>query len=270
MKNHSDEVEMRLEYGINRMKEVLGLFKKAVSTMFLYDRSSVGVVSKLKELTEQVDYMCDFEDGVCKEYRHCVDRPVTCCCKSCFVNFGYLECEYELNVTSRRQIKRASTLFDQNGFWSPGGCKLPRVDRSGICLSYNCAGSGLKSLLSRRDDILLNIIKWPLATIAAYDSYVTNIAKTDRERNIENFLEHLPSARYTHDYTHRFLWYRLERPWGCWCNVCNKPIETEDLIETVNTYPDLIEKGDTNTNQLTASELLLYDGRVHLDCVDEL
>ena len=49
-----------------------------------------------------------------------------------------------LRVLPRDAIETVRALFDdENGFWRPTGCALPRKWRSNTCLTYRCESAAI-------------------------------------------------------------------------------------------------------------------------------
>lgn len=69
------------------------------------------------------------------------------CCRGCSSSMGYLRKDRFL------EVKERFNFTEKYGFLEPGkGCKLPRNERSGICLGYAC------SQFSKEDLTLANSI----------------------------------------------------------------------------------------------------------------
>ena len=88
----------------------------------------------LADLTDEIDWDCQFVGGNCKSNReNMIDRE-TCCCQGCNRTFGYLE---HIPLAAADEVRTAWN--PTTGFWRAGkGCVLQRRLRSRLCLRFNC------------------------------------------------------------------------------------------------------------------------------------
>jgi hypothetical protein len=95
----------------------------------------------LAELTQHVEYGCDFTDGVCAGHRwgnylKLPKEKQMCCCRGCLRSVGYLR-YIPSDLEGMREI--SSYFCEETGFWRPEkGCILPRKWRSTVCLTFAC------------------------------------------------------------------------------------------------------------------------------------
>jgi len=98
------------------------------------------------ELTELIDYKCDFKDGACKSHQNS-----QCCCSRCGQTVGYhhvLPCDLDL------LYMYAKNFTKETGFWRENkGCILPRRLRSAICLGAHCT-----TKLSKTENLLITLL----------------------------------------------------------------------------------------------------------------
>lgn len=104
----------------------------------------VETIEYAKELTRYVNYDCKFINGICKKNRS--DDKFTydqddeeslkmCCCLSCAHSIGYTQ-----HVVSNEMYTTLKKLYnEETGFWTDGGCSLPRKYRSTTCLIHSCS-----------------------------------------------------------------------------------------------------------------------------------
>lgn len=79
--------------------------------------------------TEQIDYRCNFKNGSCKNLKH----TEKCCCHGCSRTVGYLQ------HMSFADFDTCAELYnDEDGYWRPSGCALPREMRSLVCIRHLC------------------------------------------------------------------------------------------------------------------------------------
>jgi len=103
-------------------------------------------------LTQFVDYQCQFKDGHCKRGG--------CCCTGCRAEYGYLNIFDDLGVYDHSIDTKIVLFYAQHfsvntGFWRANrGCILPRQYRSTVCLCYNHAEQ-----LNDYDELLLETIR---------------------------------------------------------------------------------------------------------------
>ncbi len=90
---------------------------------------------KLARQTEEVDYDCDFNNGVCQARA----MGGYGCCWQCAGSFGYWR--REERALDEETVKLMAELFDEGtGFLKEGeGCVLPREMRSPTCLYIYCS-----------------------------------------------------------------------------------------------------------------------------------
>lgn len=255
------------------LQKRLATFQATAEDMFLHRQSSISIMDILCELTEGVNYGCNFDNnGVCKRYSYdkLDDKIRMCCCKECFSCFGYLGSDSYTNIRSQEQIDTARSLFGEKGFWSPEGCLLPRKYRSSVCLGYSCKS------LTRREATLILAIRNPFLAIAAFDSYRQRMKWPNLHRNARGFVRTLTLQKNPYSYMLGFAKYRME---GCnehpykemqECSVCNELLTTKEIAKTTKKFPKIIEKGDQNAKSLTVGEKLIYEGRVHADCIETI
>ncbi len=95
------------------------------------------------ELTERIDFGCDFKNGRCKKHRR--DKEPMCCCQYCAVEGGYL---HKVSAAGAKVVQK---LWDKKtGLWRKGkGCILPRRYRSITCLLHSCSFPSLFESLFR-------------------------------------------------------------------------------------------------------------------------
>lgn len=121
---------------------------------------------KLAELTEHVNYHCNFKpNGTCRGSSNRDGNGAgLCCCSGCFSLMGHhkeLPCDYNELMSYcelfAAEKKGKSGKLEALGFWRAGkGCILPRKMRSPICLSHSCRTNRETTLWSRRLTGLLN------------------------------------------------------------------------------------------------------------------
>lgn len=115
----------------------------------------------LAELTNYVDYRCDFRDGVCAGHqgRYYKNRPAEkkmCCCSGCLRSVGYLR---QIPNQPESMIEIARFFNKETGFWrAEKGCILPRKWRSAVCLTFACHFN--KNEAHPADVALLAAIRW--------------------------------------------------------------------------------------------------------------
>jgi len=90
-----------------------------------------GEWEEIVEFTGEVNYGCDFDDAGCKKGHK------KGCCNSCASMYGYVE---QVPVEAVETLKRE--FDDDDGFWRPWGCAIPRKWRSLICLTHECGFDG--------------------------------------------------------------------------------------------------------------------------------
>jgi hypothetical protein len=121
---------------------------------------------KLAELTEHINYHCNFKpNGSCRGY-NMINNGI-CCCYFCFSSIGHhkeLPCNYNQLMAYCKlfepEKKGKNGKLEALGFWRAGkGCILPRKMRSSICLSYNCRSAEEITPWSRKLLSLLNCKK---------------------------------------------------------------------------------------------------------------
>lgn len=148
-----DEDEKDLLYG--KMVRILKKYKRHYSHQhYLYPRlkklmkvfDSCKYINpehykELANLTEKIDFGCNFKDGRCEG-----NSRVQGCCGSCRWNFGYLKLRTIKGKDKIEDIEKEmlyyTTKFHRiHGFWRRNkGCILPREKRSTICLTHSCKG----------------------------------------------------------------------------------------------------------------------------------
>jgi len=119
MSTFSDFIEMVLNKGIKIVP---------------MDEASKILIS-IKKLTENINFACDFKNGVCRQVRAVPDLFINgCCCGDCKNKIGYLHTIYFEN------LKEYVSKWDyKDGFFEVGkGCRLSIELRSGMCLGQRC------------------------------------------------------------------------------------------------------------------------------------
>lgn len=143
----------KFEVGMKLFGRPLSEYNAYIIFDHLFDKSPTQLLSHItyfqmfiqqyldiKKKSEEVDYGCDFKNGMCITQRD-LPQIVTsekCCCDSCAFTEGYLDRGQNVLLTSH--FSTYEELFDkQNGFWRKGkGCILPRTLRSHICIEHTC------------------------------------------------------------------------------------------------------------------------------------
>jgi len=114
---------------------------------------------KLANMTNEINYGCDFHSGTCIQTRNRQERGSStnpmCCCKWCSNEVGYLD----FIQNDPKVISTIAGYFRAKvGFWRKGkGCILPRKYRSATCLGYRCQDSS-KSTIHGNASILISFI----------------------------------------------------------------------------------------------------------------
>jgi hypothetical protein len=86
-------------------------------------------IKMFKSLTSLIDYKCNFD-----KYGHCKKHNNSkCCCAGCKESIGFLKVIWYKDLPIY-----AEKFDDNNGFWTPKGCSLPRELRSPTCLCHSC------------------------------------------------------------------------------------------------------------------------------------
>lgn len=104
-----------------------------------------GHVFYMKRLIKNINFKCNFIDGICERVRANPknDSPMLqygCCCGQCFGGIGYLRSIYLDHLSTY-----AEAWNDKTGFYAIGkGCQLPYELRSKTCLSFACDTAGKK------------------------------------------------------------------------------------------------------------------------------
>lgn len=121
---------------------------------------------KLAELTENVDYHCEFKpNGTCRgNGSDHNSKDGSCCCYGCLSSIGHhreLPCDYSQLMTYSKLLlpeeRDKNNKLKTLGFWRSGiGCTLPRKMRSAICLIHSCRKEGETTLWSRKLTSLLS------------------------------------------------------------------------------------------------------------------
>lgn len=94
-------------------------------------------ISDLKNLTNDIEFGCNFKDGLCRMESRNSCKDIMCCCSGCKSSFGYLD-----NIFAEDIPYYAKKYDKKTGFWRKGkGCILDRDKRSETCLSYNCSNN---------------------------------------------------------------------------------------------------------------------------------
>lgn len=145
----------------------------------------------LNNSTKDVDFGCDFDEtGLCANYRtRSTYRDVVitkkCCCGGCRNNIGYLR-----HVTYST-LNRYADLFDeQNGYWQPTGCVLPRELRSTVCLRHRCTKynrAGKIIPFSIHDEFILHFVSCPADAYFDYNDW--NIDLGVSAESFSNFID---------------------------------------------------------------------------------
>lgn len=97
---------------------------------------------ELAKRTENVDYDCDFKNGICRG--KVLGRNG--CCMHCASTFGYWE--KEDRGLDEETVKAMAEFYDSDkGFLRDGcGCILPREYRSPTCLYIFCSDAKMSGL----------------------------------------------------------------------------------------------------------------------------
>ena len=142
---------------------------------------------QIANLTEQVNYGCDFVNGVCKNKRDSHSkRKEMCCCKECFWSTGYLHIrsfdQYSHIETIEQEILYYAKQFERDiGFWRKDiGCVLPREKRSPTCLGHNC-NYGKFTTEERLLTQILNSFKWEKQEHPIYLNLIIELLKNHFE-----------------------------------------------------------------------------------------
>lgn len=95
-------------------------------------------LAKVKDM----NFGCDFVDGVCVGMRKRAEGPLKdigkICCRSCHHYVGYLRVKVDQLPEEYKPYFK-----DGVGFWAEGGCILPEEMRSSRCLIYTCRDSSI-------------------------------------------------------------------------------------------------------------------------------
>jgi hypothetical protein len=121
-----------------------------------YDEVSINAKKEFIKEIEGVKFNCNFDCNGCAKTkdlkvgdRVSIYSKEKGCCTDCYNALGYIR-----HQPTDEEYKIYTRLFknnNQDGFWTPNGCSLPRELRSVICLSYSC----YDSQVSREDRLKL-------------------------------------------------------------------------------------------------------------------
>ena len=117
------------------------------------------VTKEILKTTKDIDFGCDFIDGICEGARQRVANGFkdigNPCCGSCYHNVGYL------HIKEKDLPEKYKSYFSYpKGFLGEKGCRLPREMRARRCIIYACRDAKVSD---NNREILLNLertTKW--------------------------------------------------------------------------------------------------------------
>lgn len=115
------------------------------------DKVTKDILKQVKD----IDFRCDFIDGVCEGARKRVAAGFkdigNPCCGSCHHNVGYLR------IKEKDLPDKYKEYFTYpKGFLGDNGCKLPVEMRARRCIIYSCRDSNISD---EHREILVNLEK---------------------------------------------------------------------------------------------------------------